>query len=308
MKKKKLWVRIGAVLACVLLVGSLAIPAFAYDGVYQNIEVLYNDFYGSYLPSVSKTSAYDLFIGALENFAGSRTVMLDHFFQYDSLASGDVVLSDRRLYFTDGESYLYFMDPNLDGCIYINGEYYAFAGETVSAQVGSLTIIDFPSIEIIGGFNSDGLFKILSVIRRDTDETYPVADITSMSIVLARRGSVGQGIDTNPTLEVLSALLLDTDKCITHPDAYAYGWHQTYTTDQYQQGYDDAVADIDSGDFGKNFLGGILRAPFQALNEFTLIQWTTEAGATISVSLGNIISAGIGIALFIWFLKLFAGG
>ena len=66
--------------------------------------------------------------------------------------------------------------------------------------------------------------------------------------------------------------------------------------------------EIDSGEFGYNLIGGVLSAPFAFLSEFTLVEWTTNSGAFVSISLGEVVSAAIGVALFVWFLKLFAGG
>lgn len=98
-----------------------------------------------------------------------------------------------------------------------------------------------------------------------------------------------------------------------YEDGYGFGYRVGYgegqaSTDTYRQGYNDAVSDIDSGQFGKNLIGSIFRAPFDAMREFTLVEWTTEGGTDITISLATIVSAGIGVALFIWFLKMFAGG
>lgn len=76
----------------------------------------------------------------------------------------------------------------------------------------------------------------------------------------------------------------------------------------YQEGYQDAVSEIDSGSFGKNILGSVFSAPFDMLNDFKLIEWKLDNGSLISVSLGTVVSAGIGVSLFIWLLKVFRGG
>lgn len=76
----------------------------------------------------------------------------------------------------------------------------------------------------------------------------------------------------------------------------------------YEAGYQQGAADIDSGEFGKNFLGAVFSAPFEMFNDFTLIEWTMPNGAVVSVTLATVISAAVGVTLFIWLLKVFAGG
>ena len=55
-------------------------------------------------------------------------------------------------------------------------------------------------------------------------------------------------------------------------------------------------------------LGGMFSAPIEALKSFTLVEWTTNSGLEVSLNVFMIVSAVIGLSLFIWFLKLFSGG
>lgn len=98
-----------------------------------------------------------------------------------------------------------------------------------------------------------------------------------------------------------------------YDDGYGFGYRVGYgegqaSTDTYKQGYNDAVSDIDSGEFGENFIGSVIRAPFDALENFKLVSWHLNNGGTVTITLATIVSAGIGISLLIWFLKMFAGG
>lgn len=72
----------------------------------------------------------------------------------------------------------------------------------------------------------------------------------------------------------------------------------------YQQGYNDASQDIDSGEWGVNLLGETLSAPIRALNQFILV--TTPSG--FNITLGLVVGCCIALVLFIAFLKMFAGG
>ena len=86
------------------------------------------------------------------------------------------------------------------------------------------------------------------------------------------------------------------------------GYAQAVDGDAYQAGYDKALSEIDSGQFGKNLIGGMLRAPMDMLRNFTLIEWTTNTGTEVVINLATLFTAVISVSLFIWFLKLFAGG
>lgn len=70
----------------------------------------------------------------------------------------------------------------------------------------------------------------------------------------------------------------------------------------YNAGYNAAVKEIDSGEFGRNLLGGTFSAPFDALNSLKLIQF-----GDVSITLGSIIAAAICIPLLLMFLKMFGG-
>lgn len=89
--------------------------------------------------------------------------------------------------------------------------------------------------------------------------------------------------------------------------AYSSGLGVSYNTG-YADGYDDAVADIDSGDFGRNLLGNTFSVPFEGLKQLTLIKWETAEGNIISINLMTVFSAMVGVTLFVWFLRIFAGG
>lgn len=93
-------------------------------------------------------------------------------------------------------------------------------------------------------------------------------------------------------------------------DGYESGVSEAPDVDQnaaFENGYQAALNDIESGDFGRNLLGGFLSAPLEALQSFTLVNWETANGDVISISVGTILSAIVGLGLLSWFLKLFAG-
>lgn len=76
------------------------------------------------------------------------------------------------------------------------------------------------------------------------------------------------------------------------------------SSDGFNQGYQKALSEISSGEFGANLLGSTFNAPIRGLNQFVLV--TTPNG--VEITLGNVISAGIALVLVLAFLKVYAGG
>ena len=59
-----------------------------------------------------------------------------------------------------------------------------------------------------------------------------------------------------------------------------------------------------SEDFGFNFLGDTLSAPIRALDNLVLF----ESNSGFRITVWGVFSTVVGISLFIWFMKMFAGG
>ncbi|MBO5947720.1 hypothetical protein J6Q66_02660, partial [bacterium] len=72
----------------------------------------------------------------------------------------------------------------------------------------------------------------------------------------------------------------------------------------YKDGYDSGLNSSASSSLGANLLGDTLSAPINALNSITIYQ----SSSGYNVTLWGILSTIIGASLFIWFLKMFAGG
>ena len=81
---------------------------------------------------------------------------------------------------------------------------------------------------------------------------------------------------------------------------YNYG---LIDSDAYDEGFDDAVRQISDGDFGRNLLGGLFKAPLEALNSFTLIE--TPDG--VRITLGGLFSAVVALTVLLSFIKIFGG-
>lgn len=88
---------------------------------------------------------------------------------------------------------------------------------------------------------------------------------------------------------------------------YAAGEQASYDTG-FTDGYNVGVNTTDSANLGKNLIGDTFSAPLEGLRQFVLIDWTTDDGRNISISLLSLLSAALGVMLVIWFIKLFAGG
>lgn len=169
----------------------------------------------------------------------------------------------------------------------------------------------FASFRLIRGFINLGSFNV-SVLDYDVYIGY--LGIPGISSSILDKLFYGyNSVPLNP-YDVFTGMLEGAEKYNT--DAWVDGWNAGFTEgydyidgeDLYQQGRNDAIKEIKDGDFGRNFLGAVFSAPLKALQDFNLVSWKTQNGNTISVSLGQVISAGLGITIFIWFLKLFSGG
>lgn len=364
MKNKKLIARIGAILACVLLVGSLAIPAFA-DDVTPQPQTL------ATVPIGTAQQIFEDMLATANNYAFQNLYSYylgygdTRFFTMDYLVSGTVSNGSAALPFTltvGEDTTSIFVQIPIDAVSY---EFYLNSDATPTYN----NVVSGGSINVtINANTTDGymvtvayvpqgqLSATFSFIYKGTTQDYltpyiiqaegnnitATMSMANIAFTIARASS-----EWSPMLTTVCALLFDDstpnqlDNVLFSPKQFYYGLNESYNLgyddgyrvgfgagydegyddgyDQgydeglgdntaYQSGYDAAVRDIDSGEFGRNFIGNVLKAPFDALNTFTLVQWTTAEGTTITISLAAIISAAIGVSLFIWFLKVFAGG
>lgn len=118
----------------------------------------------------------------------------------------------------------------------------------------------------------------------------------------------------NAMNDISSIVLGDDFVPVISPRSLLFGWvygsnegggaSQEELDVAYDLGFD---AGFEAG-FADDLIGDTFSAPFNALSRFTLFQWEDPAGNVHVITLMGVIGAGIGISLFIWFLKLFAGG
>lgn len=382
MKNKKLWARIGAMLACVLLVGALAIPCFAdttTESVTPRVTVPYGaalDWFNAMIDSRSNNYAYNLLVGLYNGYGDSR------FFEVPYLVSGITDIRNTPTYnaylpiqlslIPDGD----YASSQIHGVVSVDAFscavytdygmplYYGVyekgkidVGIYYETPTNARAVLSFypensntytVSYTYNGTYNLNGLSLTLDSILTPQG-SFTTANLTKTDIAF----TVTEG--TTPVLlSVLCELLYVRDICtfddvvysprdfyygvessyqLGYDDGNRYGYQLGYDdgyakgeTDGYNRGYDvgfgdgqqseglyqdgynDALNEVDSGDFGRNFLSGVFTAPLNALNNFKIIQWETQNGDIYSVSLMTILSAIIGLSLFIWFLKMFAGG
>ena len=76
----------------------------------------------------------------------------------------------------------------------------------------------------------------------------------------------------------------------------------------YQEGFTEALNQVGSDEFGRNFLKSVFSTPFEILQNFTLVSWQKADGSMVEITLLTLFSACVGLSLFVWFLKTFAGG
>lgn len=362
MKKKKILARIGAIVACVLLVGALAIPAFADEPTEtQDIQTtvplgtaqqLFETMIGT-----AKNNAYDNLYSRYLGYGDNR------FFTMDYLVSGQSssfsasipfdlnVGEDNTTIFAqipvDMISYVFYTNSNAPA--YIN----AFDGGQINVQIYA-NDIDGYRLSVAYVAEGEMAGKFVYVFRGLTQDALTLESLTvegnlitptytnaNVAFTIARASS-----EWSPMLTTFCSVLFDNstpvqlDNVLFSPKQFYYGIDQSYNlgyndgyrygysngyaegyevgldegysngvnTDSYQAGYNQALSEIESGDYGRNFIGGILRAPMDMLRNFTLIEWTTNTGTEVVINLATLFTAVISVSLFIWFLKLFAGG
>ena len=364
MKKKKILARIGAMIACALIVASLAIPAFADEPTAEaegetRVTVplgTAQQLFGTMIGTAS-TDAYENLFSRYLSYGDNRFFTMDYLVSGSSMSFGSAIPfdinvgADTTSIFAqipvDMVSYVFYADSMSPA--YIN----TFDGGSINLTIYANNV-DGYRVVISYVANGDAVAKFAYVYRGLTQDylslesvavegntitpTYSRAEI---AFTIARASS-----DWSPMLTTVCSLLFEDstpqqlDNVLFSPKQFYYGLNEAYNlghefgwrygydngydmgydngydvgyqegvdTDSYQAGYDKAVSEIDSGDFGKNFIGSVISAPFDALENFTLVSWDLSNGGTVSITLATIVSAGIGICLLIWFLKMFAGG
>lgn len=302
MKKKKIIARIGAIVACVLLVGALAIPAFAaYDEsvTWPPTASAKTIFRQHYLPDDMNTPT----LTNLEVFMGDR------FWVADTLIGGklgayylDTVTSFgslNDLCFRD-TCYWAFSAPDVSAAENGRMELY-FNLDRIQIRLYNSSFVHAYSIQYWVGTLNGRPLSYLENIRDEINGTNIPVD-SNMYLYFAFSTSA-----VYPDL--LNEFMFNTT--VLHPNAFYRGLTNGIEA-SYEQGYEqgkiDGINTIKDGEFGEQFIGSVFRAPFDALRNFTLVEWQYNNGTTFTITLATVVSAGIGIALFIWFLKLFAGG
>lgn len=386
MKNKKIWARIGAILACVLLVGALAVPCFADETAVEVIVPApppdgYTPPYGSAIDSFTSTldprannDAYSSLLDYYYGFGDSRFFDVKTFVSgtMDFLNDGNysiVIPNTYNIYPDTSVTVQYFGKMNLD-CYSLSihktdsllpGQHMRYSGgyfeyvlyfDEDSCMLGlSYYLSDYRIPEIsfrYEGTYGDTLNLTLNSFSIDGDK-YPLSDIYQLDVAFA----VSAYDDSMLLPEVAAtyysvATYLFSQKVYSPYEfyqgfkasynlgyadaeryAYQYGYEEGHTDgytegfeagvsqgetnnknyeDGYSDGRTDALGEVSSGDFGRNFLGGIFTAPIDALREFTIVEWTTENGVEVTITLMTFFSAVIGVMIFVWFLKMFAGG
>lgn len=98
---------------------------------------------------------------------------------------------------------------------------------------------------------------------------------------------------------------------VGYEDGKVTGYYSGYTSgsaDGYNKGYDAGINEQQSEILGKNLLGETFSAPIEALGKFKIIQWQSQDGDIVAISMLDVVSAALGVTLVMWFLKMFAGG
>lgn len=151
-------------------------------------------------------------------------------------------------------------------------------------------------IPSIAFYNYDGAFVGRTELDGQTDEVY----IDAGDIAVFEGYSSDNTTATTRTIRFIIRDYYDAEILLNvYDDGYDDGYDEG-EIDGYNRGFDVAA----SQDFGKNLLGETLLAPVRALQQIVL--YNTSSG--FPVTLWFVFSTCVGVALLIWFLKMFAGG
>lgn len=129
----------------------------------------------------------------------------------------------------------------------------------------------------------------LKRIKDYTGADVIVYDINSPDFVVYSSVTIATKNFEETNMMLLATLLFGSSQTeTTYPKAYYQAYVTAFDadsyTDAYNDGYEQARNEITSGEFGKNMIGTIIRAPFDALRNFTLIEWDLSNGGTVTIT------------------------
>lgn len=375
MNKKKIFARIGSVLACVLLVGALAVPCFA-DDITATVDVTVPygsalEWFNDLLDDRANNTAYQRLQTYYNGFGDGS------FFQCATLVSGFTDIRNNAYYSVTVPLGISTSNNNQSSATLTSQiELEAFAFSIFTTLGTSSTYTDF----FANGYITVTLYyennnSMVDLAFYATNEQVPrlsaryngSSGAAGLEYQLTNFSANGvtytasqlAKVETSFTLlnsttpymlSLLTALLYNRDiatynDVVYSPANFYYGINSAYglgyadgerygyangfedgkvegyelglehgrqqaveSQEAYDKGFADALNQVSAGEFGRNFLAGVFTAPLDALQEFNLVEWETQDGRTISINLITILSGVVGLSLFIWFLKMFAGG
>ena len=344
MTKKKIIARVGALLACVLLLGALAVPCFADDVKYNYSDDQYDKAYHAWYSDFSFKGyeSFEYLVKTLYN-DNPRTVM-NHYMIFSaqigeyglvseetSLPLTTEFICDFAFSFNDGKR---ITSGALGGTVlyeyYFNEAYFSVV--TFCDYSGTVIMrLIYTSSDASGNFKLNSLYCngktygfssinditiTISCTNNYTSYPYGINNIASL-FVMGSYSYPAAFMDAYTIGYATGALLGDVDGfdegrdfgyALGYDDGYKEGYNEAVDGDAYKAGYDDAVKEIETGDFGRNLIGSIFKAPFDTLRNFVLVEWKAANGFTMTITLATLFSAIVGLSLFVWFLKTFKGG
>lgn len=349
MKNKRIFVRIGAILACILLVGALALPCFAaapslagsdFDAFYviygaeraesyrQTFDrsTAYSTFYRRFTDWYDMAARYEYISAGIVNQGALSLAQLQ-----PTLIDGEGVAAEFVSMWRDVGVTLYAKSAiNQSVLLDIGSD--SFDIELFCVDLGTDTpflslsfYYDDESVceiqyEVIDGY---WRFQLLNVSER----SYSLSSLSEFSICISAQNSWNVDFANN-----ISLLLFGVSRAVypraeydgfirawsdgrdiaieREADAYEQGledgdgdYYVGYD-DGFQIGYNEAVRQIDSGEYGDMLLGNTFAAPIKALDQVVIAKLPDGTEITIL----GVLSAAVSLSLFMIFLKKFAGG
>lgn len=374
MKKKinkKFLARIGALLACVLLVGALVVPCFA---DYTPSHYPYDDEWDAYLRYKESYWLYDLFgTGSNGNRAYYQSRITENFDQWFNGNSVDALISGvlphtntgygaSNLYNTAGggvnlrttiysvvclvafdsvsNNTIFSVSTNANVSVTLYPSYYSLSfsydgdiygfnyeiddaydtatlsylyggGETFSKDIGGADVFDDIEISLYMAISDPtevSLLNNITFLLFGDERVNATGDLKHIAFPQAEYRAARQVFDKmKETAFEQEQSAYDSGLGVSYNTGFQDGYDEAKAEIDssrltYEAGYNDALSEISSGEFGENLLGNMFSAPIKAVQSITLVQLPNGS----FITLGNIFSALIALLLVLAFIKIYS--
>lgn len=309
MQNKK-FTRVISVLLCVLLVVVLALPVAADDIVdIDDTNARYAALYAVLIERGMSSPAQNL----LHDYAWSQYWGMDYLLSGSVVGADSVFIRDGSL--SDGAS-LQFSIYGFAGCYFssvtddgasVHFEWVGVSELSVTLQSQGVILSLYSDEE---GHEGETIFESTYLLENSDGSV-----VSSLHKMRFYSDSLESWYYLNPaydTIEFAFAFYDVSGGMVSNLATMLYGENKSISLTNFRDGYDvstdfktgyqAALSDVESGEFGENFLGNMFSAPIKAVQGITLVHLPDGA----SITLGHVMSALIALLLVLAFVKIYS--